>query len=75
MSKNIISSLIEHFGGRQKVADIVGLSYVAIAKWEKQGRLPYSDYLGETNYAETLANRSNGMFTKEQLLTKTPSGN
>ena len=66
--ENIIKKVIEHFGGRQKVADIFGFTYVSIVKWEKKGRLPYTDCFGKTNYAETLANLSNGAFTKEQLL-------
>ncbi|OOR85879.1 hypothetical protein B0181_11850 [Moraxella caviae] len=75
MSKNIISEVINHFGGRKKVADIFGLTYVSVAKWEKKGRLPYTDYIGETQYAATLARLSNGAFTQEQLLQKTPSAN
>lgn len=77
MSNSIVSEAIRFFGGRQKVADIFGLSYMAVSKWDKQGHFPHTDYSGRTQYAETLAKMSNGKFTKSELLPqlKTPSGN
>lgn len=65
---NIITKVVKHFGGRQKVADIFGITYMSVVKWEKNGRFPYTDYAGETDYAERLANLSDGKFTKDELL-------
>ena len=78
MYDNPIEQVIKHFGGKTEVADIVGLSYMAINKWEKKGRFPRTDYTGETGYAQKLSDASNGFFSVDELLisyTKTPSRN
>lgn len=50
------------------VADVCGVSQRAIYKWMDNGKLPRTEYTGETNYAE---NRSciNGLFSADAILT------
>lgn len=40
----------------------------AVNKWRRAGRLPRTEYTGETNYARVLAAAVDGQVTAEQLL-------
>ena len=54
-TKNIISIAVELAGGSSKVASHCGLkSYQAVGKWCQRGRLPRTEWTGETNYAATI---------------------
>lgn len=44
------------------------VSYQAIRKWEKAGRLPRTEWTGETNYAEKIAQACENKVTREELL-------
>ncbi len=44
-----------------------GCSQRAIYKWMKKGSLPRTDFTGETNYAERIANASCGKFSVELI--------
>lgn len=68
-----IKEAINAAGGRHVVKAACGLkSYQAVMKWEDKNSLPRSEFSGETNYAETIANlcRRNGhrQFSKQKLL-------
>ena len=65
---NPIKHAFDMIGGRTKAAHLLGKSYMAMSKMEKRGVLPRTEYTGETNYAQILANHSNGLFTAEWLL-------
>mgnify|MGYP001470831971 CR=1 FL=1 len=41
--------------GAQRVADACGLSYQAVWRWIQRGRLPRTEYTGETDYAGKIA--------------------
>lgn len=58
---------IEQVGGPIQVAKVCGVTRQAVDKWIHNGRLPRTDYTGETNYAELLAKASKGAFTARQL--------
>jgi Prophage CP4-57 regulatory protein (AlpA). len=51
------------------VAKACGVSQRAIYKWIDNGKLPRTDYTGETNYAEKIALVSNGLFSADTILT------
>ena len=51
------------------VADVCGVSQRAIYKWMNNGKLPRTEYTGETNYAEKIALASNGLFSADAVLT------
>ena len=50
------------------VADVCGVSQRAIYKWMDNGKLPRTEYTGETNYAEKIALASNGLFSVDEIL-------
>lgn len=56
--------------GLKKLESVLQVSYQAIRKWEKAGRLPRTEWTGETNYAEKIANACEGNVTVEELLRK-----
>jgi len=66
MSKNYITEVIK-VAGLRPVARACGKTYQAVRKWEARGRLPWSDYVGETRYAEILSDLVDGQITVEQL--------
>lgn len=51
------------------VADACGVSQRAIYKWMGNGKLPRTEYTGETKYAEKIALASNGLFSADAILT------
>lgn len=58
-------------GGVVTVASKCKVSPRAVYKWLSAGRLPRTDYSGETAYAKAIAKESNGAFTEQQLLEAT----
>lgn len=62
-----VDKVVEFFG-RAKVAEITGVSRVAVGKWERNGHFPHTDYSGKTHHARKLADASKGYFTIEDLL-------
>lgn len=54
MRENLISVAIATVG-LQSVALACGVSYQAVRKWESKGRLPRTEYTGETDYATRIA--------------------
>lgn len=45
------------------------VSYQAVKKWEAKGRLPRTEWTGETNYAAAIELITDGAVAKTQLLT------
>lgn len=68
MNCNPVLKAIKHFGGRTRVAELTGVSYMAVKKWEKNGCFPRTEYTGETSYAKTLSKESNGSLSVDELL-------
>lgn len=54
MNKNPITEVIKLAGSVTAVGKAVGLRYQSIRKWERNGRLPRTEWTGETRYAEIL---------------------
>jgi len=50
------------------IADACGVSRQAVKRWQKCGRLPRSDFTGETHYAELIEGLTNGQVTRDALL-------
>jgi hypothetical protein len=59
---------INSAGGPTCAATACGVSPRAVHKWLSSGRLPRTEYTGETRYAETLAELSGGQFDGSELL-------
>ncbi|WP_244783150.1 hypothetical protein [Acinetobacter sp. F-1] len=64
---NPIKFALESVGGRTKAAKLLNRSYMAVSKMESRGTLPRTEYTGETQYAEILAENSNSAFTADWL--------
>ncbi|EGQ8175203.1 hypothetical protein BOO29_10905 [Vibrio navarrensis] len=54
--------------GIQKIAEHCDVSVRAVYKWCSRGVLPRTEYTGETQYAQTIEELSDGKFTKSELL-------
>ena len=59
--------------GLGKLAKHLALSGQAIRKWQAAGRLPRTEWTGETAYAEKIECLSDANVTKAELLAKWPS--
>lgn len=65
---NPVQIAVDAVGGQTAAAKICGLSVVAVHKWYTKGCLPRTEYTEKTNYAQRLADASEGKFTEEWLL-------
>lgn len=69
---NILKASIEKIPGKvPAAAQACGVSVRAVYKWIDSGRLPRTDYTGETDYARKLARAAEGAFSPEWLLSET----
>jgi hypothetical protein len=50
----------------------LSVTHQAVRKWEVGGRMPRTEWTGETHYSETIESMTNGRVTKAQLLGKWP---
>lgn len=64
----MLKDAITAVGGVVSAAAICDVSPRAVYKWISNGRLPRTEYTGETRYAHALAQESDGAFTAESLL-------
>jgi hypothetical protein len=48
------------------------VTHQAVRKWEAAGRLPRTEWTGETGYAERIEVLTSGAVTKARLLSKWP---
>jgi len=53
--------------GLTGLADVCDVSYQAVRKWESKGRLPRTDWTGETAYAEKISKATNSKVSVEEL--------
>lgn len=67
---NPVTSAIEHIG-LSAIAKRFGFYPSAVQSWRDDGRLPQSELAGLTNYADVIAEMSNGRWTADQLLDAT----
>jgi hypothetical protein len=59
--------------GLGRLASGLGRSGQAVRKWEAAGRLPRTEWTGETNYAEQIEKLTGGAVPKSELLAKWPA--
>jgi hypothetical protein len=51
-----------------KLANALGVSGQAVRKWQAAGRLPRTEWTGETTYAARIEELTGGRVTKAELL-------
>ncbi len=68
-TKSLITQAVE-LVGLSRLAKACGVTYPAIRKWQKAGRLPRTEWTGETDYASVIERESEGKIAKAQLLQK-----
>jgi predicted DNA-binding transcriptional regulator AlpA len=66
-NRNALQKSIDEIGC-YKVAALVGLRGPSIYKWRENGRLPRTEWTGETNYAAAIVTAMEGRVTREDLL-------
>jgi hypothetical protein len=54
--------------GAYKIARICGVRGPSVYKWIANGRLPRTEWTGETNYSQKIADASNGAISRSALL-------
>jgi len=54
--------------GLAELAKACGVTYQAVRKWEAAGRLPRTEWTGETHYASAIERATAGRVTKRKLL-------
>lgn len=64
---NQITRAIE-IAGLAEIAKACGVTYQAVRKWETAGRLPRTEWTGETHHANAIEHVTAGQVTKQQLL-------
>jgi len=65
--KNFVQAAIRAAGSYRKAATACGVNISAVQRWEKQGRLPLTELIGFTGYANALQVASSGKVTAHQL--------
>lgn len=66
-TENLITSAIE-IAGLSELAKACNVTYQAVRKWEAAGRLPRTEWTGETGYAAVIETVTKGRITKAKLL-------
>ena len=69
----LLSKAISHVG-LAKLAVALGVSYQAVRKWQKAGRMPRTEWTGESRYAEIIEELTGGHVTKSALLSSSTVG-
>jgi DNA-binding transcriptional regulator YdaS (Cro superfamily) len=54
--------------GLQPLAKACGVSYQSVRKWEANGRLPRTEWTGETDHARAIEIATGGKVSRKQLL-------
>lgn len=67
MEKNLITQAIE-LTGLTRLARACGVTYQSVKRWETRGRVPRTDWTGETDYASSIEEATGGRITRAQLL-------
>lgn len=55
MSENPIEEAVRLLGGYSATGRVCGVTYKAVTKWCRRGRLPRTEATGETEYSTLLA--------------------
>ncbi len=65
--ENLITKAIDLIG-LSNLANECDVTYQSVRKWEKRGKLPRTEWTGETSYSDVIERLSKKQITKRQLL-------
>jgi hypothetical protein len=66
--ENALSKAVEAMGSQAAIARCCGVTQQAVQKWMERGRLPRTEWTGETAYAVAIAAASGNKVTVADLL-------
>jgi hypothetical protein len=66
-TKNLISKAINETS-LNCIALACGVTYQAVRKWESKGRLPRTEWTGETDHASKIEEATGGTVSRGELL-------
>lgn len=58
--------------GVTRLARELSITHQAIRKWQRAGRMPRTEWTGETAYSERIQQLTEGAVTRDHLLAKWP---
>lgn len=58
--------------GIMKVSKAAGVTNGAVMNWQRRGKLPRTEWTGETNYAEKISEATGGEVTVDDFLSVYP---
>ncbi|NJM13056.1 MAG: helix-turn-helix domain-containing protein [Synechococcaceae cyanobacterium SM1_2_3] len=67
-----LAKAVQQLGGYAKTADLCEVNISVVWRWAKRGRLPRTEWTGETHYAELIEAATQGAITKAELLSYIP---
>jgi hypothetical protein len=68
---NLITQAVFDAGSYIAIARHCCVTYQAVKRWERTGRLPRTDLTGETDYAGAIARATKGKVKRKALLDQT----
>ncbi|ENW90533.1 MULTISPECIES: hypothetical protein [Acinetobacter] len=68
--ETVLAKVVRKIGGQVKAGEACGVTAAVIGRWIKQQHLPRTDYTGETDYAGALAEASDFLFSREEILSE-----
>lgn len=71
---NPIQRAVTLLGGFEATGRVVGRSGKAVRKWVSAGKLPRTEWTGETRYAVAIETATRGAITAATLLRRTRGG-
>jgi len=79
LAMNLIEQAIKHAGGVTAFTKALNalidrpVTYQAVKKWAVKGRLPRTEWTGESNYAAAIERLTGGQVPREKLLHTLPA--
>ena len=59
--------------GLTKLAGALRISHQAVRKWQRAGRMPRTEWTGETQYGQRIQEMTANAVTRDRLLAKWPA--
>ena len=67
-----LEKAIRFLGGYSATSRVCGVAYQVVVNWVRRGRLPRTEWTGETDYSARIEKALAGAVTREELLSVRP---